>query len=167
MVLSQKELIAMLADDARIVLHLISKIDRTRLDYRPTPKQRSTLELVRYISMMGPTIAEYATAAKPDMGIWGPAEELSMTRDLDQCIAIIAGHADQYTRMLGGLSEADFRATVPDFDESPVPRGKFLAHWVLTGTTAYRMQLFLYLKASGRPDLSTYDLWSGVDTPVA
>lgn len=166
MVLTRDELIAALRDDARIVLHLIGKIDRTKLDYRPTPKQRSTLELVRYISMMGPTIVEYATAATPDMGIWGVAEEASMARDLDQCTAVIAGHGDRYAALLGGLSDADFRATVTDFDESQTARGSFLAHWVLCGTTAYRMQLFLYLKASGQPELGTYDLWSGVDTPV-
>ncbi|MDZ4674376.1 MAG: hypothetical protein SGI84_07975 [Gemmatimonadota bacterium] len=165
MILTKDELIAALQDDTRIVLHLIGKIDRSRLDYRPTPNQRSTIEVVRYISMMGPTIMEYATAAKPDLAVWGAAEEASVARDLDQCAAVIAGHGARYAGMLGGLSDADFRSEVADFDGSQTPRGKLIATWVLCGTAAYRMQLFLYLKASGREDLSTNDLWSGVDTP--
>ena len=48
MVLTKSELIASLQNEVRILLHLASKIDRAQLDYRPTPKQRSTLELLRY-----------------------------------------------------------------------------------------------------------------------
>ena len=37
---------------------------------------------------------------------------------------------------------------------------------VLNGHTAYRTQLFLYLKACGREELSTMNLWAGVDMPA-
>ena len=47
MVLTKAELIASLQNEVRILLHLASKIDRAQLDYRPTPKQRSTIELVK------------------------------------------------------------------------------------------------------------------------
>ena len=47
MVLSKSEFISSLQDEVRILLHLASKIDRSTLDYRPTPKQRSMLELLR------------------------------------------------------------------------------------------------------------------------
>jgi hypothetical protein len=36
MVLTKPELIGSLKNEVRILLHLASKIDRTRLDYRPT-----------------------------------------------------------------------------------------------------------------------------------
>jgi hypothetical protein len=36
---------------------------------------------------------------------------------------------------------------------------------VLSGHAAYRTQLFLYLKACGREELSTYNLWGGMDAP--
>ena len=38
MVLTKSELIASLHNEVRILLHLVSKVDRTKLDYRPTPK---------------------------------------------------------------------------------------------------------------------------------
>ena len=41
MVLTKPELIGSLQNEVRILLHLASKIDRAKVDYRPTPKQRS------------------------------------------------------------------------------------------------------------------------------
>jgi len=37
---------------------------------------------------------------------------------------------------------------------------------VLNGHAAYRTQLFLYLKACGREELSTMNLWAGADMPA-
>ena len=34
---------------------------------------------------------------------------------------------------------------------------------VLSGCAAYRTQLFLYLKACGRDELNTMNLWAGMD----
>ena len=60
MVLTKNELIESLQHEVRVLLHLASKIDRSMLDYRPTPKQRSTLELLKYLSLMGPGLVEAA-----------------------------------------------------------------------------------------------------------
>ena len=38
-----------------------------------------------------------------------------------------------------------------------------LVNLVLCHYSAYRMQLFLYLKACGREELSTMNLWAGRD----
>ena len=51
MVLTKSELLASLQKEVRILLHLAGKIDRTQLDYRPTPKQRSTFELLELNTM--------------------------------------------------------------------------------------------------------------------
>ena len=52
MIITKSELLASLQKEVRILLHLASKIDRSQLDYRPTPKQRSTIELLQYLSYM-------------------------------------------------------------------------------------------------------------------
>ena len=54
MVLTKPELLGSLQHEVRILLHLAGKIDRRMLDYRPAPKQRSTLELLQYLTIMGP-----------------------------------------------------------------------------------------------------------------
>ena len=54
MVLTKEELIDKLQHEVRILLHLISKVDPAKLDYRPTPKQRSLLELLQYFTVFVP-----------------------------------------------------------------------------------------------------------------
>jgi hypothetical protein len=46
MVLTKSELIGSLQNEVRILLHLASKIEPPMLDYRPGPRQRSTIELL-------------------------------------------------------------------------------------------------------------------------
>ena len=167
MVLTKSELIASLQHEVRILLHLAGKIDRAKLDYRPTPKQRSTLELLKYLSMMGPTVIEYAKATTPDPNLWPAAAKEAEARDFDQTVAAIALQKDVYAQLLGSMSDADFRAEVNDFTGGRTTRGALIVNLVLCGCAAYRTQLFLYLKACGREELSTMDLWAGVDAPAA
>ena len=43
MVLTKPELLASLQNEARILVHLVGKVEPDMIDYRPTPKQRSTI----------------------------------------------------------------------------------------------------------------------------
>jgi hypothetical protein len=72
---------------------------------------------------------------------------------------------DGYVRLLDGMTDADLRASIEMFGDS-ASRGSHLVNMVLSGCAAYRTQLFLYLKACGREELSTWDLWAGVDAPA-
>lgn len=166
MVLTKSELIASLQSEVRILLHLAGKVDRTMLDYRPTPKQRSTIELLRYLSMMGPTLVRYTMTGSQDPNLWGDAAKAADARDFDQAVAAIAAQHDEYASLLGAASDADFRVEV-DSMGGKVSRGSTLVNLVLCGCAAYRTQLFLYLKACGREALGTMNLWAGVDAPEA
>lgn len=166
MVLTKAELIASLQNEVRILLHLMGKVDRSSLDYRPTPKQRSTLELLRYLTMMGPELLQAAKDDAFDTQAWSAAEAAANGLDFDQVTAAIAAQAERYAAMLGDLSDADFRAEVEIFGPK-TSRGSFIVNNVLSGCAAYRTQLFLYLKACGRDELSTWDLWAGMDAPPA
>src|SRR6266852_2203109 len=78
MVLTKSELIAAAKDEIRILVHLAGKVQPTMLDYRPTPKQRSTLELLRYMAIMGPTqlaVIEKGVFDRLTLSAtWSPAE---------------------------------------------------------------------------------------------
>ncbi|HEV3057744.1 MAG TPA: hypothetical protein VGY48_05825 [Vicinamibacterales bacterium] len=167
MVLNKAELIASLQHEVRVLLHLAGKVDRTKLDYRPTPKQRSTIELLRYLSMMGPTLIQYAMAETPDPALWTTAAQAADARDFDRTVAAIAGHADAYATLLADVTDADFRVEVDSFDGGKTSRGALIVNLVLCGCAAYRTQLFVYLKACGREELGTMNLWAGTDTPAA
>jgi len=165
MVLTKAELIQQLQHEVHILLHLASKIDRSKLDYRPTPKQRSTLELLQYMSFMGPEIVKSIKGGTFDTVSWTKAEEVAFARDFDQALAAIAAQKDLYAREIGSLSDNDLRAEIEPFGQKS-SRGSSLVSMLLCGCTAYRTQLFLYLKACGREELNTMNLWAGVDGPM-
>jgi hypothetical protein len=166
MVLTKSELIGSLKHEVHILLHLAGKIDRSKLDYRPTPKQRSTLELLQYLSVMGPALVEAAQAGSFDPVRWTAHEKASQARDFDQTLAAIAAHDDRYAALLSDVSDEEFRREIVMFG-SKTTVGAFLVNLVLCGCAAYRTQLFMYLKACGRDELSTMNLWAGMDAPAA
>jgi hypothetical protein len=166
MVLTTAELVSSLQKEVQVLLHLASKIDRSQIDYRPTPKQRSTLELLKYLSIMGPGLVEAAKRGGFDPAVWTVAQREAEARDFDQTIAAIAAQQDIYAKLIGDMSDADFRAEIDMFGNR-TSRGAFLVNLVLCGYAAYRTQLFCYLKACGREDLTTANLWRGVDAPAA
>ena len=167
MVLSRDELIASLQNEVRILLHLIDKIEPEARDYRPTPRQRSVEDLVRYLSMMGPTIVRYGLANPPELAIWTEGEEAAAARSFEECVAEIRTHVALYQSLLGGVSDAQFRGSFTDWEGKATTRGAFIVNLVLCGCAAYRTQLFLYLKAFGQEQLTSSNLWTGVDAQPA
>jgi hypothetical protein len=166
MVLTKDELIASLKNEIRLLLHLAGKVDKSKVDYRPTPKQRSTLELLQYIAIMAPTqivsIKSGDFSREAMMATWGAAEAASKTMSLEQAIAAIEKQSDNFDKLLSDWSDADFRGEVELFGKKST-RGYLIVNLVLSGFAAYRMQLFCYLKSTGREELNTMNLWMGVD----
>jgi hypothetical protein len=166
MVITRSELVGSLQHEVHVLLHLAGKIDRAEVDYRPTPKQRSTIELLRYLSYMGPMLVKFAKAGSFDQAAWAATKSAADLRNLDETVAAIAGQRDLYARELGSLSDPDFRAEIEMFGRKTT-RGAFLVNMVLCGHAAYRTQLFCYLNACGREELTTMNLWAGADPPAA
>jgi hypothetical protein len=167
MVLTKSELQSALDKETKILLHLIGKLEPTMVDYRPTPKQRSTLELLKYLSIMGPGLLQAAKAGGFDRDSWMAADQAAQARNLEQTKEVIAGHPAVYAKILADMSDGDFRAEIPNFDGTMSSKGAFITALVLGGYAAYRTQLFMYLKACGREELGTANLWMGVDPQPA
>jgi len=169
MILSKAELIATLQQEVRILLHLAGKVETSMLGYRPTPKQRSMLELLQYMAIMGPTqltVIEHGVFDRPTLSAtWSPAEADAKKMSFDQALTAIGQQSDEYARRLGGWTDRDFRKEVDMFGRKS-SRGLLVITLVLNGHAAYRTQLFLYLKACGREELSTMNLWAGADMPA-
>ena len=163
--LTKDEVIAQLQKEVRILLHLAGKIDRSQLDYRPTPKQRSTLELLRYLTAMGPILVRSIKTGAFDLERWQADTAKANAADFDQVLAMIAAQEAEYAGLLGSWSEADFRGSIELFGRTQT-RATWLLELVLNGCAAYRTQVFLYLQSCGRDELSTSNLWQGVDAAV-
>jgi hypothetical protein len=166
MVLTKEELIASLQNEVRILLHLAGKIDRSKLDYRPTAKQRSTLELLQYLVVMGPSIIRGVKAGAFDQAGWQAATAEAKAMNFDQVLGAIENHSRVYSELLEPFADADLRGEIDLFGRGKSSRGSVIVNMVLGGCAAYRTQLFLYLKACGREELNTMNLWAGVDAPM-
>jgi hypothetical protein len=165
MVLTKEELIGLLQNEVRILLHLASKIDRSQLDYRPSPKQRSTIELLRYLTIMGPSLIPAIRTGAFDGAAFGAAQAAANAMNFDQVIAAIEKQSGDYAHQLGAFPDPDFRGEIDLFGKK-ASRGAHIVYVVLGGFAAYRTQLFLYLKACGRDELNTMNLWGGADAPT-
>lgn len=166
MILTKEETIAALQNEVRLVLHLLSKTEPSMLDYRPSPKQRSLLELARYFVVMAPTQLRFVAAGNFTMeawiAAWRPAEAAASGLNLEQVKAALAKQPALFAEMLGAVPDADFRKEIEMFGNKAT-RGMWVIRLPLTHYAAYRMQLFLYLKACGLDQLNTLNLWAGID----
>jgi hypothetical protein len=170
MIITKDELISALEHEVRILLHLLSKVEPRMLDYRPTPKQRSMLELVQYLVMVVPVQLRVIQSGTFDMesfrARWAPEQEKAKAMSLEQATEAIGKHPELIREVVNSLSDADLRQEMEMFGGRNT-RGAWLITMAHAHYVAYRMQLFLYLKSCGREELSTMDLWAGTSAPAA
>src|SRR5262245_15583321 len=110
MVLTKAELLSSLQKESRILGHLADKVEPSMVDYRPTAKQRSSLELLRYMTIMGPQLVHAAKSGAWDMNSWTEANKAAEARDWNQTVAVIKKQGDEYAKLLADMSDADLRA---------------------------------------------------------
>ncbi len=166
MVLTKEELLSGLRGELRLLLHLMSKVEPAMLDYRPSPKQRSLLELLQYLTLVGPIHMKGVLASSWSMAEWGKTwnagEAVAKTLGLAEARASIESQAALFEELLAACTGEDLRAKIEMFGQKST-RGPMLVSLVLCHLSAYRMQLFLYLKGAGRDELNTMNLWAGID----
>jgi hypothetical protein len=164
-ILTKSELIDSLQNEVRILLHLASKIDRGQLAYRPTAGQRSTMELLQYLTVMGPALIRAVMAGAFDGAAFAAEDRQARTLDFDRTLSALAAQRETYAALLADISDDEFRQSITMFGRQST-RGAILVNLVLCGCAAYRTQLFLYLKACGQEELGTINLWGGRDAPA-
>ena len=168
-ILSKDELMRMLAHEVHILLHLTSKIDPSKLDYRPTPKQRSLREVVEYLSVFVPIVVRTIHAGVMELQAWRTAwqtgQAAAQSRTLDELRESIKGQTELFSELIAPFTQEELLHEMEMFG-SRKRRGEWLVWLLLSHYAAYRMQLFLYLKSCGRQELSTMNLWGGVDPPA-
>jgi hypothetical protein len=141
-----------------ICVRLASKMPAGGLDYRPTPGQRNTLELMRYISK-GP----YNGVRRIVAGDWTlgkPAVELSKDMPPSDFAAQMRWQNEEVARIVRAADPVDLEqgTLLLPWGETAI-KGEALVNHPLKWLVGYRMQLFLYLKAAGAAQLATPDLW--------
>ncbi|MBP7966813.1 hypothetical protein KAZ66_00935 [Candidatus Woesebacteria bacterium] len=144
-----------------IIKHLAEKITPAMLEYRPTAGQRSTMELLQYLGHISAT----ATRAFIDP-VKNDYMELAKAKDLvtfENFMATMDMQKEIVTAEVNALTEDDMIRVTELFGMKDQLSFHLLS--VLKWITAYKMQLFLYIKANGVDNIGTSNVWGGFDMP--
>jgi Zn-dependent oligopeptidase len=159
--ITKEQFVQNLVREIDIIKHLAEKVDSTKLDYRPTEKQRSTLELLQYLGQMVHTGVSAYIAGDQALYV-----ELSKNKDavtFENFISKMDEQSKFAEEAIGALSEEDMKRESTIWGTTAPLALQLLG--VLKNVVAYKMQLFLYIKACGNANIGTSNLWAGVDMP--
>ncbi|MFT5052145.1 MAG: hypothetical protein ACI8QZ_003577 [Chlamydiales bacterium] len=163
--LNAEELKASLAEEIRIIRHLGTKVDPEQLDWRPTAGQRSTIELMRYLTQCGIVPVRAMLAGDWSGAGKTPTEIAEMT--LDGFDAAMERQQSELNAALDELGDAQLmerEGKLPWGDSLPLSQAILMTS--VRFLCAYRQQLFLHAKQSGSPGLNTSNAWRGMDSPA-
>lgn len=151
--------------EIEILKHLWSKVDKKNAMYRLSEGQRSIQELEHYIISSFPAQIQSMVNGNRDQAVYmnyvnqfdgftfkkfGTQLNKAL-REVKKMIRTIKGKAWKEEIEIRGRKGT---------------RASFLIDYVFAFLWAYKMQLFLQLKASGLTELSTMNLWGGKDAPA-
>jgi len=112
MVLTKAELIGSLQNEVRILLHLCTKIEPSMIDYRPTPGQRSTIEWLKYLAVVGPVCVQSALKEGFDQVLWMDRQNALADKDFAATVKAISALPDEYTKLLANVPDEAFRKEI-------------------------------------------------------
>jgi hypothetical protein len=162
---NKTQLLSSLETETKVIKHLWSKIPADKADFAPAPKMRTTLELLQYLTYCGCGTTKVLVNNSWDL--IGAYKEQASALTWDQIPEALDRQLAEIKTMLSELTEDKLL-----YDERTMPwgttakLGQFMVDMPLKFMTAYRMQLFVYAKASGLTDLNTGNCWLGADMPV-
>lgn len=162
--LSKSEFLAALKRETKILTHLASKLEAKHLDFRFTPAQRSTLELLQYLTVNQEAGTTYFLTGSWDH--WEGMEQRAKTVDLAGFAKTLKKQEAAVAKLLKPISDKAFitKQVKPLSGKGSVVLSQALVEGPLTWTIGYRMQLFLQAKAAGLSELNSANLWAGKDS---
>lgn len=158
--LTKEQLLDSMRQEVKIVKHLATKVLPGTWDWRPTPAQRSTLELIRYMTHCGTIGAIHAVTDKWDHA--EATEKASESVTPENFAAAMDRQMAELEALIRPLTDDDLRRATTMPWGSPTTVGLGLVDMGLKPLVAYRMQLFLYAKQSGNASIGPAECWVGV-----
>lgn len=162
--MNKQELIESFRRETHVISFLASRLTPADLDFSFTPGQRTTIELLRYLTIAGiaPTIA----LLNGNWDHWQSFAQRSEKLELAGIGAAMDQQMNELVAAIEPLTEGDMSRPAKTAWNQELSLGAALVEQSLKFLTAYRMQLFLQAKACGHTGFSTYECWGGVDKPA-
>ncbi len=158
--ISKEQYIQALTNEFRIIKHLADKVTEEQLSHKPTETQRTTAELMHYLTYIFAAGTESVTtgdgsAYKKYMGTPIPT--------LENFKSMLDEEEARVLEFLSPLTEDELKEEFAMWGRTQSKAMHLLGF--LEIAAAYKMQLFLYLKQSGTENIGTMNLWAGMDQP--
>lgn len=150
--------------EMRVIKHLAEKIPADTLGYKPSENQRTTLELLQYLSIVVAAGAEMIL--KNDSAVFGSATAKSKETTLENFASVMDAEEAKFLEVLSQFTDEELAKTMDMFGAGEKTKGAYLVDFIGKWLPAYKMQLFLYIKASGNSSLGTSNVWGGFDMPA-
>ncbi|MBA2479598.1 MAG: hypothetical protein H0V44_02970 [Planctomycetes bacterium] len=158
---TKAQLLDSMRHETHVIKHLVGKIHADKLEYRPSPAQRSTIELLRYLTTCASVSATFALT-----GTWehaAAADKRASHLRLEDIPKAMDDQLAAIDRQFAGIDDAELGTRPSKMPwGAPGTLGEVLMNQVLKLMVAYRMQLFLYAKACGA-EIGTANCWGGMD----
>ena len=149
-----------------ILVHLHSKLRDGALEYQPSAEQRTTLALLRYVAICG--AAGIRCMTEGNWKLFGGYTEQVKEMSGEEFPAAMARQKQEISDFFASVSEETLETQeAPMPGGSTLPLGAAIMNGPLKWLAAYKMQLFLYAKATGAMELKTSNLWRGTDPKPA
>lgn len=159
--ITKAQLAASMVHECNVSIHLFSKLSPAALGYRPTEGQRTTEELLRYLAICG--IAGTRSMAEGNWKIFEEYRARVESMTIEEFPDAMARQRDELTAFFDQASDDLLarEAGVPGAGKMPLDAA--IMNGPLKWLTSYKMQLFLYAKATGAADIGTANAWGGFD----
>jgi hypothetical protein len=154
-----------ISNDMRIIKHLFTKIPEGQENYKPTEKQRSTLELLQYIAVS--SIASTRVILENNPSLYSEYAEKGKLVTMDNFVEMIDKQEAEMLEFFNKYTEEELNTEIDLWGTGVMEKKSDLfLNMIVKTIPAYKMQLFLYIKSSGNTNIGTSNLWRGMDAPV-
>jgi hypothetical protein len=134
-------------------------IEEKDLAFRPSEKVRSTLELMQYLSSIGSLMMRWLIKDDLTKEDFIKIKEHRLTLTLENFEERLDQQLDEIKMYMGMITEDDLLKEVELPNKEKMPLGTAIINSPIKWMAAYRMQIFISLKISGKQDLSTREAW--------
>ena len=160
--ISKEQFWASISDEVRIMKHLAIKIPEGQHHHKPTEKQRTTLELLQFVSYFGSGCMQAF--------LTGDTSGFAKLHE-DSKSVTVANFGEAMDREEARMKELFAKFTPEELKTVITMWGRtqskdlYLLN-LLKMLTGYKMQIFLYAKQSGAHHIGTPNVWAGMDMPA-
>jgi hypothetical protein len=161
---TKENLIASVENEFRIIKHLAEKIPADTEGYKPTEGQRTTLELLRYLATVFANGTHVIYEGTTEAYKTGPLKGDDVT--IENFSEKMDAQLGMWKEMMEKFDDTQLNTTINIYGMGDMSKGRYLIENLVKWAAAYKMQLFLYIKASGNSSIGTSNLWGGMDMPA-